>query len=164
MNTYLRFATPLGAMVAVANGRHLTHLDFTDSRNAPAIEADWREDPRSSLLRECARQMEEYFEGRRRRFDLALEPMGTPFQRRVWKEIARIPWGQTISYAQLAVRCGAPGSARAAGAATGRNPLAIVVPCHRIVGSGGALTGYAGGVDRKARLLALERADEEALA
>jgi methylated-DNA-[protein]-cysteine S-methyltransferase len=82
----------------------------------------------------------------------------------VWKEIAGVPWGRTISYAELAKRCGAPGAARAAGAATGRNPLAIVVPCHRIVGSGGALTGYAGGVDRKARLLALEGAREEALA
>lgn len=164
MITYLRFATPLGGMIAVADGPRLTHLDFTDSRNAPGIDAQWREDPRSPPLRECARQVAEYFEGRRRRFDLALEPAGTPFQQRVWKEIARIPWGRTISYAQLAVRCGAPGGARAAGAATGRNPLAIVVPCHRIVGASGALTGYAGGVDRKARLLALERADEEALA
>ncbi|HEX6635189.1 MAG TPA: methylated-DNA--[protein]-cysteine S-methyltransferase [Usitatibacter sp.] len=164
MITYLRFATPLGGMIAVAHDRELTHLDFTDSRNAPAIGAEWREDPRSPLLRECARQVTEYFEGRRRRFELALAPAGTPFQRRVWNEIARVPWGQTISYAQLAVGCGAPGSARAAGAATGRNPLAIVVPCHRIVGSGGALTGYAGGVGRKARLLALERADEQALA
>jgi len=164
MITYLRFATPLGEMIAIANGERLTHLDFTNSKYAPRVREDWREDARSPLLRQCVREVTQYFAGRRRSFDLPLAPDGTAFQQRVWKEISRVPCGKTISYAQLAVRCRAPGAARAAGAATGRNPLAIVVPCHRIVGSGGALTGYAGGVDRKARLLALEGAREEALA
>jgi methylated-DNA-[protein]-cysteine S-methyltransferase len=164
MTSYLRFATPLGEMIAIENDERLTNLDFTNSKYAPQACDDWREDPRSPLLRRCAREVADYFAGERRRFDLPLAPGGTPFQQRVWKEIARVPWGQRISYAQLAVRCGAPGAARAAGAATGRNPIAIVVPCHRIVGSDGALTGYAGGVDRKARLLALESAREEALA
>ncbi len=164
MITWMRFETPLGAMLALAEDGALTSLDFTDAKYARSIAPGWREDPRSSLLLECARQVGEYFAGRRRAFDLPLAPRGTQFQRRVWKEIAKIPCGETITYAELARRSGAAGSARAAGAATGRNPLAIVVPCHRVLGSGGSLTGYAGGVDRKARLLALEGAREEALA
>jgi methylated-DNA-[protein]-cysteine S-methyltransferase len=87
-----------------------------------------------------------------------MAPGGTPFQRRVWDEIRRIPYGETLSYAELARRAGAPGSARAAGAATGRNPLSIVVPCHRVIAIGGSLTGYAGGLERKARLLEIEGA------
>ncbi|MGE5617209.1 MAG: methylated-DNA--[protein]-cysteine S-methyltransferase, partial [Bacillota bacterium] len=103
------------------------------------------------------RQLADYFEGKRRGFEMPAVAKGTPFQQRIWKEIARIPYGETITYAELARRAGAPGSARAAGAATGRNPLSIVVPCHRVVGSGGSLTGYAGGLDRKEKLLTLER-------
>ena len=115
-------------------------------------------------LRECAEQLADYFAGKRTCFDLPIAPRGTPFQERVWQEIARIPFGETLSYAQLAARAGAPGSARAAGAATGRNPLAIVVPCHRVVGTNGTLTGYAGGLARKETLLDLERATEAAAA
>ncbi|MEO8717412.1 MAG: methylated-DNA--[protein]-cysteine S-methyltransferase, partial [Burkholderiales bacterium] len=94
--------------------------------------------------------------GRRRRFSVKLAPSGTPFQRKVWRAIARVGFGRTIAYAELARRAGRPGSARAAGAATGRNPIGIIVPCHRIVGSNGALTGYAGGLAKKRALLALE--------
>ncbi len=164
MITWMRFESPLGAMIAIAEDDALRSLDFTDAKYARDLEPAWREAPRSPLLLECARQVREYFAGRRRAFDLPLAPHGTGFQRRGWKEIARIGYGETITYAELARRSGAPGSARAAGAATGRNPLAIVVPCHRVLGSDGALTGYAGGVDRKARLLALEGARQEALA
>ena len=164
MITWMRFETPLGTMLALAEDGALGGLDFTDAKYARAIAADWREDARSPLLLDCARQVREYFAGRRRTFELALAPRGTDFQRRVWREIAKIAYGETITYAELARRSGAARSARAAGAATGRNPLAIVVPCHRVLGSGGSLTGYAGGVDRKARLLALEGAIEEALA
>src|SRR5487761_1017668 len=98
----------------------------------------------------------EYFAGRRENFAIPLEPAGAAFQRTVWREIARGPYGGTISYAGLAMRCGRPSAVRAAGAATGRNPITVVIPCHRIVGSGGALTGYAGGLDRKRALLAIE--------
>ena len=164
MTSYLRFDTPLGPMVAIAAGDALASVDFTDARYARTIAPGWREDPRSPLLIACARQMAEYFAGRRHAFELPLAPGGTPFQRRVWDEIAKIPYGETVSYAELARRAGAPGAARAAGAATGRNPLAIVVPCHRVVGTRGALTGYAGGMDRKARLLALEGAAQRAAA
>lgn len=157
MIRYARFDTPLGALLATAAGDTLTGLYFEGQRYAPNIAPDWREDPGHAPLRECAAQIADYFEGKRRRFDLSTGPHGTPFQQRVWREIARIGYGETITYAELARRAGAPGSARAAGAATGRNPLSIVVPCHRVVGASGALTGYAGGIERKARLIALER-------
>jgi methylated-DNA-[protein]-cysteine S-methyltransferase len=158
MTRFARFRTPLGTVVAIAAGGALTGLHFEGGRHAPAIAPEWREDPYASPLRECAEQLADYFSGRRQCFDLPVAPRGTPFQERVWREIAKVPFGETVTYAELASRAGAPGSARAAGAATGRNPLAIVVPCHRIVATGGALTGYAGGLARKASLLALEGA------
>ena len=158
MTRYARIATPLGTLVATAAGGALTGLYFDGQQHFPSIGADWREDADAPPLRECARQLGEYFRGRREAFDLPLAPEGTPFQRRVWNEIARIRYGETLTYAQLARRAGAPGSARAAGAATGRNPLSIIVPCHRVVGSDGSLTGYAGGLERKTRLLEIEGA------
>jgi methylated-DNA-[protein]-cysteine S-methyltransferase len=164
MIRYTRFETPLGTMQAIARDDALASLDFIDARYVRRVAPEWREDPRFALLEDCARQLAEYFAGKRRRFELALAPEGTPFQQRVWQEIARIGFGETLSYTELAARSGAPGAARAAGAATGRNPLAIVVPCHRVIGARGALTGYAGGMDRKARLLALEGAAERAAA
>lgn len=156
MIRYRPIPTPLGPLFATAVGGSLTGLYFEGGRHAPPISPSWVEDKQHRALAECARQLADYFSGRRRDFDLPMAPSGTPFQVRVWREIARIPYGETISYAELARRAGAPGSARAAGAATGRNPLSIVVPCHRVVASGGALTGYAGGLERKARLLEIE--------
>ena len=103
-------------------------------------------------------QLAEYFAGERTRFDLELAPAGTPFQLEVWEALRRIPYGGTRSYGELAAELGRPGSARAVGAANARNPISIVVPCHRVVGSAGALTGYAGGVEAKRALLDLERA------
>lgn len=158
MTRYARIASPLGPLLAIAVGDALAALDFTDAKYARSPEPSWIEDPAWPVLRACAAQLAEYFAGERGRFDLPLAPRGTPFQRRLWAAIAKVPYGETISYAELARRAGAPGSARAAGAATGRNPLAIVVPCHRIVATGGALTGYAGGIARKEFLLALEGA------
>lgn len=158
MIRYARFSTPLGTVFAVAAGSALTGIYFDGQRYAPQIPAEWREDPAHAPLAECARQLTEYFAGQRDCFDLPLAPDGTEFQRRVWGEIARIPFGATLTYAELAARAGAPGAARAAGAATGRNPLSIVVPCHRVVGTDGSLTGYAGGLERKTRLLEIEGA------
>ena len=156
MIRYRRIPTPLGALFATAAGGALTGLYYEGGRHAPAISPQWIEDPHAPPLTECARQLADFFAGKRQCFDLPTAPQGTPFQLRVWKEIAAIPYGQTISYAELARRAGAPGSARAAGAATGRNPLSIIVPCHRVVGSTGSLTGYAGGLERKTRLLEIE--------
>ena len=156
MIRYARFTSPLGTLLATAADGALTSLNFVDAKYTPAIGGDWVEDPASSPLKECERQLQEFFAGERGAFDLPLAPEGTPFQKRVWREIARIAFGETITYAQLAQRAGAAGSARAAGSATGRNPIAIVIPCHRIVGSNGNLTGYAGGLERKTKLLEIE--------
>lgn len=158
MIRYARFASPLGPLIAIARDDAVSALHFTDGKYAPAVESGWREDPGHAPLRRLGLQLAEYFAGRRAAFDLPLAPQGTDFQKRVWREIAKIPPGRTTTYATIAERAGSPGSARAAGAATGRNPLTIVVPCHRIVASSGALTGYAGGLDRKRQLLALEGA------
>lgn len=108
------------------------------------------------ILAATRRQLEEYFAGRRTSFDLPLAPQGTSFQLRVWEELRRIPYGQTISYGELARRVGLPRAARAVGAANGANPLPIVVPCHRVIGANGTLTGFGGGIEAKAELLAIE--------
>ena len=159
MIRYRRITTPLGPMFATAVGGALTGLYFEGGRHAPAIAGGWIEDPASPLLEECARQLGEFLAGRRTRFALPLAPEGPEFQQRIWGEIARIPCGETLTYAELAQRAGAAGAARAAGAATGRNPLSIIVPCHRVMGSSGSLTGYAGGLERKTRLLEIEGAE-----
>jgi methylated-DNA-[protein]-cysteine S-methyltransferase len=154
-------ATPLGRLLLVgeldAKGDlALTGIYLEQHRRGPALDPAWVEDARA--FGEVTRQLDEYFAGSRHSFDLPLAAAGTPFQCRVWDALAHIPWGATVTYAELAVRAGRPGAARAVGAAVGRNPISIVVPCHRVIGADGALTGYAGGVDRKAFLLALEGA------
>ncbi len=156
MIKYARIATPLGTLIATAAGGALTGLYYEGGRHAPEVSKAWVEDCAAAPLAACAHQVREYLQAKRRSFELPLAPEGSEFQRRVWIEIARIPYGETLSYAELARRAGRPGTARAAGAATGRNPLSIIVPCHRVVGTDGSLTGYAGGIDRKTRLLAIE--------
>jgi methylated-DNA-[protein]-cysteine S-methyltransferase len=156
MIRYALFESPLGTVMAVADEDGITHIDFIDAKYVRRIGPDWVEDPRAPALRECVKQLSEYYDGKRTTFDLPLAPRGTDFQMRVWQEIARVPFGETITYGELAKRAGAPGHARAAGAATGRNPIGVVVPCHRIVGADGSLTGYAGGLERKRELLEIE--------
>jgi methylated-DNA-[protein]-cysteine S-methyltransferase len=156
MIRYARYESPLGPVIAIADAEGIISIDFIKAKYAKRIERDWVEDATDPVLGRCFDQLREYFAGKRREFDLPLSPHGTPFQERVWQEIARVPYGETISYGELARRAGAPGQARAAGAATGRNPVAVVVPCHRIVGADGSLTGYAGGLERKQGLLELE--------
>jgi len=147
---------PLGVMLLVAIDDALTGVYFDGQRYQPAVGADWQACTNHPVLRAAREQLAEYFAGVRVGFDLPLVPAGTPFQRAVWAAIGTVHFGATIAYRDLAARAGRPGSVRAAGTATGRNPLSIVVPCHRIVGADGALTGYAGGLDRKRALLALE--------
>lgn len=153
-----RFATSLGPVYATATDEGLTGLYFAGGRHAPPIAAAWRPCGGDAVLRACQAQLGEYLEGKRTAFALPLAPQGSAFQRAVWARIAAIGYGQTVTYAAIAQQLGVPLAARAVGAATGRNPLSIIVPCHRVVGRDGALTGYAGGIDRKQRLLALERA------
>jgi methylated-DNA-[protein]-cysteine S-methyltransferase len=163
MRYYDFYASPHGPMLLVADGDGLSGVYFDGQKYLPQIGPQWRRDASHAPLRQAKRELAEYFGGERKRFDTALAPEGTPFQRSVWKAISTVDFGETIAYAELARRVGCPGSARAAGAATGRNPIGIIVPCHRIVGSDGSLTGYAGGLDRKRALLALESGIAELL-
>jgi len=154
---YVLWESPLGRMMLVAEGDALVGVYFDGQRHQRPIGASWRRHAGSPLLWRAVTQLAEYFAGTRTRFDLPLAPAGTPFQRAVWQAIAAVPPGRTITYAELAANAGRPSSIRAAGAATGRNPLSVVIPCHRIVGADGSLTGYAGGLDRKRALLTLEQ-------
>lgn len=158
MRYYDTFDGPHGRMMLVATDDGLCGVYFYRQKYFPAKNKDWKRDPGHALLKRAKRELVEYFAGKRTRFEVALAPEGTPFQRSVWKAIARVGFGRTITYGELAAKSGHSGSARAAGAATGRNPIGIIVPCHRIVGSNGSLTGYAGGLNRKRALLALEGA------
>lgn len=148
--------TPLGSMVLAGCSSGLIGAWLVGQAHFGGIPPDWLEDPHASLLRDAATQFDEWFAGTRRQFDLPLAPVGTAFQHAVWREIARVGFGETCAYGEIATALGKPGAARAVGAATGRNPLTIIVPCHRLVGSHGALTGYAGGLARKRALLAFE--------
>ncbi|HWF59786.1 MAG TPA: methylated-DNA--[protein]-cysteine S-methyltransferase [Nitrospira sp.] len=153
---YDYYQSPRGRILLVADDQALTGLYFAGQKYHPRIDRKWKRADKHEPLRQAKRELSEYFDGKRTRFTVALAPQGTPFQRAVWKSIASVEFGQTITYGELARRAGRPGSARAAGAATGRNPISIIVPCHRIVGSNGSLTGYAGGLAKKRALLALE--------
>ena len=157
MRYYDTYQSPYGPMLLVATDQGLAGAFFRGQKHFPKQASDWKRDARHPVLRQAKRELAEYFAGKRRRFSVRLTPEGTPFQRSIWRAIASVGFGQTIAYTDLAERAGRPGCARAAGAATGRNPLCVVVPCHRIVGARGALTGYAGGLGKKRALLALER-------
>ena len=162
MNTvtyYDQISSPLGPLVLASDGAALTGVWFDGQRYQRPINEAWQCGRDLPILHRAAAELAEYFAGERREFGLPLAPAGTPFQRAVWDAIARVPCGETITYRELAARAGQPRAIRAAGAATGRNPVSIVIPCHRIVGANGALTGYAGGLERKRALLTLERVD-----
>ena len=149
--------TPLGPLVLAALGNQLVGVWFEGQKHFPDV-SQWPEQPDTPVLQQAARQLEEYFAGKRQAFELALGfPMGTPFQQSVWQALLRIPHGSTQCYASVSQAIGKPAAIRAVGTAIGRNPLSIVVPCHRVLGSNGALTGYAGGLDRKAALLQTEQ-------
>ena len=154
-----RIDSPLGPIILAATPRGIAGLWFVErQRHAPDTTL-WPHAPDHPLLRQAQRQLAEYFAGTRSRFDLALDlQCGTAFQRAVWDGMLAIPHGGTTSYGDLSRRIGSPSAVRAVGAAVGRNPVSIMVPCHRVLGSGGTLTGYAGGLDRKTALLQLEGA------
>ena len=152
---HCRVDSPLGPLVLVSNGRALVRI-VLPGETRPATPLGPRGD--DEVLAAARTQLTEYFAGARRRFDLPLAPEGTPFQRRVWDELVRLPIGKTLSYKELAHRVASPRGSRAVGAANGRNPLPIVVPCHRVVGADGRLTGFAGGLAAKAWLLRHEGA------
>lgn len=151
--------SPLGPMRLAASAEGLMGAWFDGDRHGPAawLSTSWQQTDRHPVLTEAMSQLQAYFDQRSRRFELPLDlSLGTAFQQRAWKALQDIAYGKTITYGTLATRLGNPSAARAAGAAIGRNPLSVIVPCHRVLGSGGALTGYAGGLDRKIGLLKLE--------
>ncbi len=153
--------TPVGPLTLVADGDALTGLYMTDQRHRPPQETFGSPaDPADPPFAATIAQLRAYFRGELTTFDLPLALHGTPFQRRVWAALRTIPYGETVSYGRLAERLGVPTAARAVGLANGRNPVGIIVPCHRVVGADGSLTGYGGGLDRKRRLLAFERTDD----
>lgn len=148
MQYELMIESPVGLLTLVSDGENLTELRFGDHR---------RNLEHCPVLVETARQLAEYFAGVRREFSIPLSPEGTEFQRSVWNALCSIPYGGTAAYGEIAARIGNPNACRAVGGANNRNPIAIIVPCHRVVGANGELTGYAGGLSTKAFLLALER-------
>ncbi len=156
MKRYAYYDSPCGHMLLVADGEALCGAYFAGQKHFRHVDDHWQYDPHAAPLGQAKRELDEYFRGTRRVFSVPLCASGTPFQQRVWRAIQSVPFGETISYAELARRAGHPGSARATGAATGRNPIGVIVPCHRIVGADGSLTGYAGGLAIKRLLLAVE--------
>ena len=155
--THVIVDSPIGPLTVVAEDGAITALYMDAQRHAPgAEEFGLPGDPGDEPFTTAAAQLAAYFAGQLTEFDLPLAPAGTEFQRRVWDGLRAIPYGQTVSYGELARRVGNPAASRAVGLANGRNPIAIVVPCHRVIGSDGSLTGYGGGLNRKRFLLALE--------
>lgn len=153
MTAYTCAESPIGPILLASDGTSLTGLYLAPSS---PIDARWVRRDDAPLFAETRRQLGAYFEGRLTEFDLPLAPHGTPFQARVWEELRKIPYRVTISYGELARRVGNPNASRAVGLANGRNPISIIVPCHRVIGANGQLTGYGGGLSRKEALLALE--------
>lgn len=155
---FKRVESPVGRLTMMASERGLAAILWPDDPPGRVRLDAAEEAPDHPVLREAERQLAEYFARRRTGFDLPLDPSGTPFQQKVWSALRSIPFGETRTYAEVAAQIGHPGAARAVGAASGRNPLSIVAPCHRVVGARGDLTGFAGGLEVKATLLAFERA------
>jgi methylated-DNA-[protein]-cysteine S-methyltransferase len=147
--------SPVGTLLLAGDGRSLRVVHFQVGRRARRPDKEWVHDPRPFAA--AVSELEEYFAGRRRDFDLPLAPEGTEFQRSVWRALRRIPYGETVSYGELARRIGNPRASRAVGLANGANPIPIIVPCHRVIGADGSLTGFGGGLEIKGKLLALER-------
>ena len=147
--------SPIGHILLAGDGHALSFIGLPESRRPFAIPADWRRD--AARFDEARSQFADWFAGTRHRFELALAPRGTPFQLRVWKALTSIAYGETISYAELARRIDQPTASRAVGLANGANPLSIIVPCHRVIGANGSLTGYGGGLEAKRFLLDHER-------
>ncbi|MBI5528282.1 MAG: methylated-DNA--[protein]-cysteine S-methyltransferase [Deltaproteobacteria bacterium] len=153
---YTRVDSPLQSLLLTSDGAALTGLYMVAHEPGPAIGEDWVHDDEAAPLAEARRQLAAYFAGVLKDFDLPLAMKGTAFQQRVWGELKRIPYGSTIAYGELARRVGNPKASRAVGLANGRNPISIIVPCHRVIGATGRLIGYGGGLSQKQALLNLE--------
>jgi methylated-DNA-[protein]-cysteine S-methyltransferase len=147
--------SPIGPLTLTAVDGVLTGVHMHEARHSPEVSPEWERD--DAAFKDVVAQLDAYFAGEQRQFDVPMALEGTEFQRRVWAGLCEIPYGETISYGELARRVGNPKASRAVGLANGRNPVAIIVPCHRVIGADGSLTGYGGGLDRKVWLLEHER-------
>jgi methylated-DNA-[protein]-cysteine S-methyltransferase len=154
--TYAYLETPIGTLLIAGDDAAVHRITFPQRGRAAKPQPEWQESQRGPVG-EAARQLREYFAGKRAEFDLRLAPEGTSFQRSVWRQLQEIPYGETISYGELARRIGNPKASRAVGSANGANPLPIVIPCHRVIAGDGTLGGFGGGLPTKQTLLALER-------
>jgi methylated-DNA-[protein]-cysteine S-methyltransferase len=153
--SYAHLESPIGTLLISGDAGGLQQILFSTNGRPARPDPAWQED--YSALGDVIRQLRAYFAGELENFALALAPQGTPFQQKVWSELQKIPYGETISYGELARRIGNPNASRAVGLANGSNPISIVIPCHRVIGSNGKLTGYGGGLPIKEKLLALEK-------
>lgn len=162
-NQHSIIKSPIGDLMLVTDDSALNGLYFIGRDHIPAVSKNWTLNGKHPVLQQAAKQLQEYFNGKRTEFSIPLRLTGTDFQEKVWREITRIPYGETINYTELAKRAGKPDAIRAAGAATGRNPISIIVPCHRVMGKNGNMTGFAGGLERKRHLLDLENPNAELL-
>jgi methylated-DNA-[protein]-cysteine S-methyltransferase len=156
MMFYCHVSTPVGALLLAGDGTSLRLVAFPKGPHPQKPEAGWERS--EAPFRDALRQLNGYFAGKLRRFDLPLAPEGTAFQQTVWRALQTIPYGETLSYGGLARRIGRPSASRAVGAANGRNPIPIIIPCHRVIGAAGSLTGFGGGLSTKRKLLELEGA------
>ena len=152
---FSHFDSPVGPLLLAADESGLRQLAFPCEKTKKTPPSDWQEN--GAFFGETSRQLTAYFAGQLRTFDLPLAPQGTPFQLQVWQTLPEIPYGQTLSYGALAQKIGNPKASRAVGAANGQNPLPILIPCHRVIGANGRLTGFAGGLETKKALLSLEQ-------
>ncbi|MBV1877569.1 MAG: methylated-DNA--[protein]-cysteine S-methyltransferase [Pseudomonadales bacterium] len=159
---YEYIQSPIGRLLLAGNGAGLCKVGFPTGKGLIEPESDWLLEPHCCSA--ARQQLEEYFAGKRKQFDLDLVPQGTEFQLAVLNALQDIPWGATRSYQDIARQIGRPKAVRAVGAANGRNPLPIVIPCHRVIGANGSLTGFGGGLEAKSYLLALEQVDTQGLA
>lgn len=154
---YTQIESPLGPLLLAADESGVREIRFVNGRIPQKPESDWIRNDHDQSLPELAEQLNAYFSGKLEKFELVLSPQGTSFQRSVWNKLCDIPYGETTSYGEIARRIGNPQASRAVGLANGSNPIPIVIPCHRVIGSNGKLTGYGGGISIKEKLLALER-------
>ncbi len=155
---YDYFPTDLvGTLVLAGDEKGLRHLNFINGKHPVTVQGHWQRD--TTHFATVKTQLAAYFKGERKTFDVDLYPQGTPFQMKVWSALLAVPYGEVVSYQWIARRIGRPSAVRAVGAANGRNPIAIIIPCHRVIGKDGRLTGYGGGVDVKRRLIRLEKPD-----
>lgn len=154
---YTQTESPLGPLLLAADESGVREIRFVNGRIPQKPESEWIHDDNHKCLRELTEQLNAYFGGKLEKFDISLSPQGTLFQRTVWNKLCDIPYGETISYGEIARRIGNPQASRAVGLANGSNPIPIVIPCHRVIGSNGKLTGYGGGLPIKEKLLALEQ-------